>query len=448
MRSYNGFRHKLRDFYTSLRFEASGSVSLTNLTNITNTSFSICAWVCLWPSTSNRLTISGSTATPELIINSSGIISFGAKDSSPVCLSGNALSNAQWHHIAITFNKNDNITRLYLDGEDVGASNTPITFNSTTALNIGLNRGSYIVDFKIYSSALTQSDIRADCYHLPTATVPIHRFEMNDAVGNNLVDSGSSPIALGSILNCTFAPYQIPYGQSRQTMTDSGILLLDGSGDYISTTNNLCHTAFNGEATILLSTWVKLARDASYCYPIGLIANGTTHARLEVDKIQTQGTFRSNSGDAGQVSSILVANSSYHRWADDAVRWSMRSVLVDFVNKKIEHYRNGVLFSRVSGVSFSSSSINYNASNSLAIGATVGGGSPVRGCLGPTHICAGTITKDDIRQLYLKNKVPGNKTAYWTFGDGYGTTAIQKGNVANFNATLQGDAKFSYGAPI
>lgn len=119
----------------------------------------------------------------------------------------------EWNHVAVTFVPNDTF-KFYINGELVDEDNTPGTFQqSLYDLALGKNvfnnapTNSSIDEFRIWTKAKTQAEIKADMYQTLTATDAdlAYNYTFNQDDSGYLVNSGNTVVEV-QYNNATIIP--------------------------------------------------------------------------------------------------------------------------------------------------------------------------------------------------------------------------------------------------
>lgn len=427
-----GFRHAARDFYTSLRFGATGSVAITSTAQFATAPYTLSAWVWIDTFGSSQTILGSAIAnTPVFAINNTGQLTLSLSGGATIATSIGVIQLREWAHVAVRYDAG--ATRFFINGEDSGSSNTSGSFVQPSTMNCSLSAGSAICEISIHSSALTQSEIR-EIFYTGNFNNPVMRFRCNDAVGNILLDTVGNSSA--TITNASFAPWLVPT-QPRMTPRNMGSISLSSSTDFVSFSSGVYSSRFNGSSRILMAGWVKPRATGI----IIAARSGTVRGYLQSGFVDTFGVFRSQDADSAQGS---AAN---RHFLTTPRQWHFAATLVDFENDTITNFINGVAFDRQT-VNFGSNILNISASD-LRIGQDPNGTGFMTGLIGPVYLCGGAINRDMVRDLYLHGNLPSvDRVAAWEMTDRSSNILAQTGNLPNMGATLAGSAAYNLESPL
>ncbi len=428
-----GFRHADRDFYTSLRFSAGGTVAITSTAQFAAGPFTISAWV--WPdSFAAEQTIIGSATAnaPVVKITTGGQVSLSLAGGATIATSVGGLQPREWAHVAVRYDAG--ATRFFINGEDAGAANTAGAFVQASSMTVALSAGSAICELAAHASALTQDAVRS-MFYMGAMGAPVMRFRFADAVGSVASDAAGS--GSGAITSCSFAPWLVPTAP-RLMPRAMGSVRLSAATDYIGLIGaNAYSSRFNGSAKIMMAGWARIHTGGILVCSRG----GTVRGYLQSGNNTSFGVFRSQDADTGQG----AANARH--FFNTPRQWHFCATVADFENDTVTNYVNGVAFDRQS-VAFGAGALNLT-SGDLRIGQDSNGTGGIVGLVGPIYVCGGNITNQMVRDLYLTGKVPSvDKVAYWDMTGRSGTAVTQGGNLSDMGATLVGGAAWSLEVPL
>lgn len=445
-RAYNSFKHLQRDFYAALRFTTTGSSTVSFATPpafVTSLGFSICAWVQSNGSFSVAIqqiyqNIAASGTPPQFRITTAGALELLPRGGGS-SLSGGAIPRGEWTHVACTW---DNVTAthaLYINGEIVASGTGTYAagaFSQPADANIAMNTTSFASRLALWGYPLTQAQVRADMYSW-TAPAPLALYELNQGYGSTGAAIDSQGGVAGNVNGCTWTD-NVPMTPSR-TGKDWASLYMDGTGDYVSLPSNTIGQMLAGQSGITISSWARMPTPGGTVRLVDLVNNGTAAGRLELQSTGTSfvGTFRGLDGEAAEAHSVTVP------FAQNV--WSLYTMQADFAGDKVRLYRNGLQFYDAAAT-FDSSALSWNATNTAALGAAVGGASVnLLGNLGEVRI-DGVLTKSQIRDLYFGREAVTPLIRY-SHLEGVGTTITNSGSIAGAIGTLQANTAWSLEAP-
>lgn len=427
-----GFRHAARDFYTSLRFGASGSVAITSTAQFAAAPYTLSAWV--WPDAFGAAqTILGSATAnaPVFAINTSGQLTLGLSGGATIATSVGVLQPREWAHVAVRYDAG--ATRFFINGEDAGAANTPGAFVQASAMTCSLASGSAICELAAHAAGLTQAQVR-DIFYSGRFGAPVMRFRCADAVGTTLADSGGTGSA--TITNASFAPWLVPT-HPRMTPRAMGSIALAAGTDFVSFSPGAYSARFNGSPRLLMAGWVKPRATGI----IIAARSGTVRGYLQSGFVDTFGVFRSQDADGAQ------GTANTRHFLTTPRQWHFAATLADFENDTITNFINGVAFDRQS-VNFGANALNTSAAD-LRIGQDPNGTGAMAGLIGPVYLCGGAITRDMVRDLYLHGRLPSvDRVAAWELTDRSSNTLVQAGNLPAMGAALAGAAAYTLESPL
>ncbi len=435
IKSHNGARHLIRDFYTAIQFNTGGVVNITDPPDLTG-SWTYGIWIKLPNLTSESTLLNSQTNNSvKISIGTTGQIKLSAAGGSVLATSIGVVGINTWHYVAVRYDINGGYVRFFIDGEDAGSSSISHVFAQPVALTISPVTRSVCLRIALWSSVISQSNIRSEFYE-STSLSPTHLFKCDDAIGSALLNSFGSTAANTS--NVVFITNDLPTSPLLLPRGNGSIFLRD-STSYVQCSSNKYNLLMNGESKILLAGWCRLTADGS----IISARTGTIHADLGIGGTFTVGTFRSQAADTAQASGVSYTSPNLSR------SWKFLATEADFQNNKIRNYLNGVLIKELD-VTFGSPVANYPSSIDFRLGQVPNGTGACVGLLGPQYIAAGNITRQLVRDLYVSATIPNlNKIAYWTMDDRSGIQVTQKGNSPHlFSAQLAGLADWSMETPV
>ena len=345
------------------------------------TAFTLECWIYLTDlSTFRTITRGDNSGQLDLTINSAGTISLDNTSVVAICQGPTgAIQANRWHHIMVT-RTTGNVYRVYVDGTGGTASsayNTSMTANP----RIGYNGFSQTYNFVGYISnfRVTNTLVQSNNFTPPTSPLTaisgtqLLTFQSNRFVDNSGNSNSITPA--GSVTINAFSPFNPTASWSAATYGGSGYF--DGSGDYLTATNNAAYDFGTGNFTV--ETWVYITSYTGGATDVIIsnYQNSTNGWTLGI--FGTTGKFYfAIAGDSGQIddTAALPLNQWVHL---AAVRSSTTMSL--FVNG--------------TRAATTTNSTNNTSTSVLTIGTNVGGGAlNFNGYLSNTRVVKGTAVYD------------------------------------------------------
>jgi len=293
-------------------------------------------------------------------------------------LSG-AISLNSWNHIVVVYSKNEEITRLYVNGilKDDDYTTGDIRTASSRNLFVGNSNSlqyqfnGAIDEVKIYNRALSEAEVR---YHYNHGG-PVAHWDMDEGSGAKINDKSGNGND-GTLVN----------GPTWTQGKYGSALSFDGVNDYVDAGNQQ-NLQITGPITI--TAWVKTSNVTSYN---GIVTkyyaeNGKRGFALEFNPFNpTGGGLRFIISRDGTSTSIVSTNEvSINEWEHIAATYdgSTMKLYVDGILKSNANYDAGI----------------YNTSEKLFLGRNVGYSS-LNGLLDDIKIYDYARTEEEIRLDY------------------------------------------------
>lgn len=212
----------------ALYFNGANSISIDNplaYQENKKQEWTVEAWV--------RLDSSGNGSTSQTLLNiDNGLqLEWGGGGQMLLYLNGGAddyytygsfnLKDDKWHHVAFVFRNSDGLRIIYVDGVNTNTSgpnntSTPLGLEQTAIIGSGVK--GYITDFRIWSKALSQSEIQSNMYRGITG-------DENSLLRYWRFDEGENDVLYESTVNSqdiTFSGPTWSEGPLVATMRDDG----------------------------------------------------------------------------------------------------------------------------------------------------------------------------------------------------------------------------------
>lgn len=322
----------------------------------------------------------------------------------------------QWSHVAIV--RSSNTVRLYLNG--VQSTNSISTSSTATIITIGTNGAGGTENFNGYQSNgrfVAGTAVYTSTFTPPTspltaiANTALLTEQYNGAGNNNgFKDSSQNNFVVSRFGNTTQGTFS-PYGSNWSNY-------FDGSGDYLTTPSSASISNFSGDFTI--EGWVYLNATTAYGVLIG--GNGSNGWYVEYGSVRGFGAYDGSSFLNGN--STAVTN----QWVNFAVTRASGTV---------RFFINGTLTA-------STSSANFNYTQSIGIGAYSGGSSSVNGYLSNIRI-------NNTTALYTASFTPATTPLTAISGTTLLTCADNRfidDSTNNFTITRNGDVSVQRFSPF
>jgi hypothetical protein len=335
--------------------------------------------------------------------------------------------NKGWKQVYYVVNPAKSFQGLYIDGDLVAQSSdsTAISYSGVGANTIFGRHGnantSYdftgqMDDLRVFNRALSDQEIKA-LYIFSAPPVAYWKFDQNQ--GQTVFDLSGNGLngTLGA--NSSVATDDPVYAPGK---FGSGIKL-DGANDFVAVLTNTLFdlNSFTMESWIYLNSYSALTdfisrRTGEKCFSLSTETSGYVSVRLGNTTCET------HSGTA-----IVPLNS----WHHIAATYDANTDIITF-------YLDG----NFSGTATDSDSPVSMGSVAVGVGSYTGGGSDwVNGMMDDTRIYNYVRTSQQIVSDMNGDHPAGgspisSQTLYWTFDEGKGTTAYNKGTGANLNGTI------------
>jgi hypothetical protein len=267
-----------------------------------------------------------------------------------------------WNYLAVTFN--GSTLTLYVNGTSIGTASTGTSAQNTT-LAIGTLGASWATSGYFVTGYISNVRVSSVVRTIATPTAPYTSDASTKVLfcqSNRFVDASSNAyafsISAGSPSVQRFSPFSPTTAYSTSVTGGSGYF--DGSGDYLVTPSSALVSNFSADFTI--EGWVYLNATTAYGVLIG--GNGSNGWYVEYGSARGFGAYDGSSFLNG--SSTAVTN----QWVNFAVTRASGTV---------RFFINGTLTA-------STSSANFNYTQSIGIGAYSGGSSSINGYLSNIRI--------------------------------------------------------------
>lgn len=440
MKSF-GFKHKVWDYYTSLRFSG-GSVTLASCPAVGNV-HTVAGWVRHVPGVASTIYANGAV---NVQITTAGLLrtSGGNQVTQP-------LTGYEWTHVAFTCDGVN--TKVYINGEIVGVFTSNAVSFAGGAGSIQMASGAHLCDLRVYSTALEQSDIRALFYANSGAT-PVLWFPFDE--GGQFSSTTTVPVNDGTGNATATLGANVAYDHRVPKVPialpiDSGSIITDGAtanGTATPTAGGLTALlGITGGTGFTLSMWLRVNRNAGgTMYPFSLNMGGGTIIRGQhrpEANVSQFSTIRANSGGSGSVSGRDLRHRS-----NGLYRWAQMAVSIDVSEGRISTYGDGVLMTTEQSVDFQSAGWYTGATpfNDFRLGsAAAASGNFWPGAIADVRMYRRALSKAEHRALYLGKLAA--EDVQWKFREATGNQCNNSGSLAGANLFIGSACQWSTMTP-
>lgn len=205
---------------------------------LSTTAFSVAFWAKVRKFTANDRVFDQQDAGPAngaTIIESANGLSFVIRNvGTNVCnINSTHMNTETWYHVAATYEVNS--AKFYINGVQVGATDTSVTMTDSTAvLLIGKRVGGsnffngYLKDFLVYNRVLSMTEIADLMYRRIIPTSPQVYYEFNDSLSDSS-GNGNTGSAVGSLTYSTQAPSTTRTSSSSRQSLPQDYLSIPGT---------------------------------------------------------------------------------------------------------------------------------------------------------------------------------------------------------------------------
>lgn len=216
---------------------ATNGVTVTGF-KLSTTAFSVAFWAKVRKFTANDRVFDQQDAGPAngaTIIESANGLSFVIRNvGTNVCnINSTHMNTETWYHVAATYEVNS--AKFYINGVQVGATDTSVTMTDSTAvLLIGKRVGGsnffngYLKDFLVYNRVLTTTEIADLMYRRIIPTSPQVYYEFNDSLSDSS-GNGNTGSSVGSLTYSTQAPSTTRTSSSSRQSLPQDYLSIPGT---------------------------------------------------------------------------------------------------------------------------------------------------------------------------------------------------------------------------
>ena len=461
--AYGSFRHSAVDMLSCVSFGGAANIVYpSGLIGGPAWSWAGFVWLASLGSTRTLLSEATTAGAPNVEVLTTGAVRIRPHSGSNLDSPVGVVAAKTWVHVAVSVAPlAGNVGFDYIitvNGEVVlqGRSATGVFAANAGVTTMTLGSGSRVCRVAVWSTALTQAQMRAHYYADTTGGASLV-WPLDDAEGSRGADAVAPNAARELIVTIGsggFWSTDTPKWAPRQQQA-AGSVLLDG-------VENTRLSAVDGAALPQLVGCTGLSVMA-WCRP--RFASGSTVGALVLGRSGTSPGSVHFYLDARNSSTRAQARMGTEATRDSGVTgiqsqplpmrgtWRLVGMTIDPAGTWIRQYHQGMQISRVaaafSGVPFSIPA-NPNDFSSLHIGEDTGGtpGSktPFNGWIGPAWIFDTLLTRQQMRAMYLKGECGVAPAFQWRMDERIGTTAASTGKFAA-PLTLNGGAAWSMDAP-
>ncbi|MDQ3099205.1 MAG: DUF2341 domain-containing protein [bacterium] len=331
-------------------------------------------------------------------------------------VSNSTLDDGTWHHVVGTYD--GSVMKMYIDGvlqtDTVSIAGT-ITYNSSD-ISLGSNANGTLDDMRIYNRALSGSEV-ATLYDW--APGPLGEWNFNERTGTTVNDISG---------NANTGTWQGTTGSQWGVGKFGAGGLFNGTNNYVSTNNNAPMQITNGT----IQAWIKTSSAGSGYR--GIITKNNAFNILVNDNVLV--TY-DECGGGERSTGINIADNAWHH-----------------VAMSFESGTSAIIY--LDGIPVLNASITICAQDTeLRIGTNDTLGQFFNGSIDNAKIYNYMRTPKQIIQDMNAGApavggvgTPGNAVGFWSFDEGYGTTAYDKspnrnhGTLTTATSTWTNAAKF------
>ncbi|MBN2450843.1 MAG: hypothetical protein JXR77_10670, partial [Lentisphaeria bacterium] len=173
---------------------------------------------------------------------------------------GTGVADGQWHHAAGVYDHGE--VRTYIDGQYVGSKTEVLALSTAAKGYIGADgdgsqvyRGD-LAEVRVWNVARTEAQLRADMARRLTGTEPglVGYWPLDETVGTAALDHSptGNPGVLGGG-DAARVPLRVPAVVPFGAAVDAGVLLFDGSNDFVSIPDD---DALDVTTAFTLEAWI------------------------------------------------------------------------------------------------------------------------------------------------------------------------------------------------
>lgn len=470
MKAYSGFRHLADDMLSCVSFGSAASIQYPSGLiggNSAGWSFAGWFWIANLGSTRTLLAESTTTGAPNVEVLTTGAVRVRPNSGTNIDSTAGVVRTGAvggWHHIATAVTPlaggvgYDYLTCVNGEIVSQGRAATGAFAANAGTTSMSMGSGSKTCRLTFWNRPITQAEMRAGYY---AGTVPgaSAHWPLDDAEGTRGVDTVAPSAARELIVTIggggfwsTDAPKQ-----GVRLSQDFGSVLLDGVEDTrLSTVDNVALQLLIGAAGLSVVSWNR-PRFASGGTVGALVTGrsgtspGAIHFALDSRNGSTRMQGRLTAAEALRDSGVTTISSAPIPARN---KWRMTGATLDAAGQYIRQYNNGLQVSRVAAA-FNGGPFgipaNPNDYTSLQLGedfgATSGSRLAFNGWIGATYIYDVTLTRQQMRKLYLTGDAGVQPAFRWLMNERFGTVANCSGSKYSSPATLQSGAAWSAEQP-
>ncbi len=425
----------------SLSFSGDGDHVLITADEVNLSTFTYVAWIKIDTLKQNTIrgdTKGSGTRAPKFRVNASGYLELLEQSVASIGTSTGTIPLNKWTHVAVNYDAGGNYV-FFINGQEYGSGTNLRSFEFGD-MQIGSSADAdedfsgLMDDFRLYNTALSQSQIEQIYLTGEVAVTPRLFFKFDEGSGSVAIDSsGDDREAI--IIGATYSSDTPSVVNARSAVSnkfkirDMGTSLsFDGSDDYVYKNS----AGVYGASGYSVEMWVKGSpTNDTYFYSEANSATNTQYFSLRasvlgVNKGRVSARLVNNAGTVllNSVNGTIIAfDGNWHHivWVDDGGSCQL--------------YVDGVLDS----TDFDYTPVGSFTFNRTSVGALyrTTASAFCKSKFDQVRTWSVALTQEEVTNLYLRNYKPSIPELEWLFDEGSGSSATDSSGNGN-TGTISG----------